>query len=166
MAGTAQIGNSTAHCLVYIEMNRLTYRKEIETLFSAGHSANQVISILHQKHGPETPSRATVYRWALEVKRGDKELVDRPRSGRPKSVVAVPNIGLVERLDGENCKVLANAVANKIGISKCSVITILSGHLNMDKMNCRWAPRVERNAENGASSELSGDYEGMERPLA
>lgn len=122
-------------------MSRQVYRKEIEILFRAGHSAEEIKVILDKKGGTRSPSRATVYRWIKEVQRGDSDLCDRPRSGGPVEVVTAVNIECVQKFVEKNAKVSLRTLSGLIGISKDSIKRILDQHLDLIKMNCRWVPK-------------------------
>lgn len=56
------------------------YRKENEALFFAGHNAEDIKSILEQKHGAKSPSFKTVFWRVHEVKWGNGDLKDSVKS--------------------------------------------------------------------------------------
>ena len=66
--------------------------------FKCGLNESQTLERLTQAFGDLAPSRATVFRWFAEFKRGRTSLKDGERSGRPTSVVTEENISAVEPL--------------------------------------------------------------------
>ena len=122
-------------------MDRLKYRREIEVLFSAGFSADEIRRQLQDRYGSSAPCRATIYNWIREVKRGDRELLDRSKSGRPPSIVTDPNIDKVQEVIASQPGISCLVISERLKIGKRSVWTILKDHLCMDKMNSRWVPK-------------------------
>ena len=57
-----------------------------------GLSASQSHDQLNDVFGDQSPSRATVFNWFAEFKRGRGSLTDAERSGRPTTVVTAENL--------------------------------------------------------------------------
>ena len=60
-----------------------------------GLSAAESLANLNAAFGDEAPSRATVFRWFAEFKRGRTSFEDEPRSGCPSTVVTGGNVDAV-----------------------------------------------------------------------
>ena len=85
-------------------------------------------------------SRATVFRWFAEFKRGRISLKDEEKSRRPTSVVTEENISAVEALIKENPRRTYKDIEGVLGVSSPSVSTILHQHLRARKISSRWVP--------------------------
>ena len=66
--------------------------------FKCGLNEWQTLERLTQAFGDLVPSRATVFHWFAEFKRGQTALKDEERSGKPTSVTTEENISAVEAL--------------------------------------------------------------------
>ena len=93
-----------------------------------------------QASGDLAPSRATVFRWFAEFKRGRTSLINEERNGRPTSVVTEENISAVEALIKEDPRRTYKDIEGALGISSSSVSTILHQHLRVRKISSRWVP--------------------------
>lgn len=137
-------------CVVYIclksssrskmELNREHFRAMIYYDFRRGLSQEQCADQLASTFGNEAPSRATVFRWFLDFKRGCHTLQDKLREGRPKSAVVPENIDAVRDLILEDRHVTYREIAACLGISSTSIHSILHEHLVVSKMCSRWIP--------------------------
>ena len=70
--------------------------------FKCGLNESQTLERLTKAFGDLAPSRATVFRWFAEFKRGRTSLKDEERSVRPTSVVTEECISAVETLIKED----------------------------------------------------------------
>jgi len=93
-------------------------------------------------YGECAPSYATVKRWAAEFHQDRNSLEDEPPSGRPSEAVCEENCHAVENTVLQNRRVSVQLIANAVGISTCSVKTILREHLLMRKVCARWVSRM------------------------
>ena len=84
-------------------------------------------------YGECAPSYATVKRWAEEFRQGRSSLEDEPRSGRPPEAVCEENCRAIENTVLQNRRVIVQLIADAVGISTGSVMTILREHLLMRK---------------------------------
>ena len=78
-----------------MELESEHFRSMILYDFKCGLNESQTLERLIQAFGDLVPSRATVFRWFAEFKRGRTSLKDEERSGRPTSIVTEENIRVV-----------------------------------------------------------------------
>ncbi|XP_074604095.1 histone-lysine N-methyltransferase SETMAR-like [Brevipalpus obovatus] len=121
-------------------MDRVIVRKQIETLYRAGHKSDEIEKILNEQYSSKSPCLRTIQKWIQRVKFGDLELKDSPRSGRPAYVICEYNIDCVRKAISSNPKFLLRNLAGQLEISKDTVRKILVHHLDLKKMNARWVP--------------------------
>lgn len=123
-----------------MELEREHFRAMILYDFKCGLNESQTLERLTQAFGDLAPSRATVFRWFGEFKRGRTSLKDEERSGRPTNVVTEENISAVEALVKEDQRLTYKDIEGALGISSPSVSTILHQHLRVRKISSRWVP--------------------------
>ena len=121
-----------------MELEREHFRAMILYDFKCGLNESQALERLTQAFGDLAPSRATVFRWFAEFKRGRTSLKDEKRSGRPTSVVTEGNISAVESLIKEDPRRTYKDTEGSPGISSPSVSTILHQHLRVRKISSLW----------------------------
>ena len=126
-----------------MELEREHFRAMILYDFKCGLNESQTLERLTQAFGYLAPSRATVFRWFAEFKRGRTSLKDEERSGRPTSVVTEENISAVEALIKEDPRRTYKDIEGALEISSPSVSSILHQHTNFFSMGAtplvRWA---------------------------
>ena len=123
------------------ENNKLKYRAIIEFLTLEGEDANNIHQRLFKVYAEEAPSRATVFRWNTEFKRGRKSLEDDPRSGRPVTVTTPEIIDSMRELLDEDRRITVESIAEQVNISIGAVHNIIHNELQMTKVTARWVPR-------------------------
>ena len=69
--------------------NHFKQKAVIEFLFKEGIAAREISDRLRNVYGESALSYPTVRRWVAEFKGGRSDIIDRPRSGRPRSGIAV-----------------------------------------------------------------------------
>ena len=123
-----------------MELNREHFRAMIFYDFRRGLNQQQCADQLASTFGDEAPSRATVFRWFSEFKRGRTSLQDEIREGRPKSVVTPENIQAVRELILQDRHVTYREIEASLGISSTRMHSILHEHLAVKKICSRWIP--------------------------
>ena len=73
--------------------------------FKSNLNQAQSLERLTQAFGDLVPSRATVFNWFVEFKRGRTSFEDEERSGRPSMAVTEDNIDAVEKMVQEDARV-------------------------------------------------------------
>ena len=99
-----------------MELESDHFRSMIWYDFKCGLNESQTLERLTQAFWDLAPSRATVFRWFAEFKRGRTSLKDEERSGRPKYVVTEENISAVEALIKEDPRRTYKDIAGALGI--------------------------------------------------
>ncbi|XP_031633838.1 histone-lysine N-methyltransferase SETMAR-like, partial [Contarinia nasturtii] len=88
---------------------------------------------LDKCYGICSPS-STIKYWFAEFRRGRTSTADAERSGRPKEAIIPEIIQQVRRMLLNDRKVKVREIAESIGISTGSVVTIMHQHLHMKKL--------------------------------
>lgn len=122
---------------MYISREQL--RNIIFYEYKSGISETQCLENLNNALGTDiSPSRATIYRWYAEFRKGRNSCIDEQRSGRPNTAVTKEIIAAVKKMIEENPKCSYSMLEHSIGIGSSSVKKILHAHLNMKKVNGQW----------------------------
>ena len=119
-----------------------TSRRELSSLFFPA------------RQGPEGNSRNSArnirgtftilcYRqnWVAQLKRGDFSTCDATRPGRPKTVTTPEIIDQIHELILEDHRILAKSTAEKLGISRERVESIIHEGLDMRNFSAKWVPK-------------------------
>lgn len=123
-----------------MELSKENFRALIFYDFKCGLNENQCMERLTLAFGDEKPSRATIYRWFAEFKRGRVTVTDEPREAKPKTAVTSDNIARVQRMITEDPHCTYSAIQTTLGIGSAAVSKILHEELRMRKIVCRWVP--------------------------
>lgn len=86
------------------------------------------------------PSRATVFRWFAQFKRGIFSLNDDERNGRPATSVTEENVLAVKKIIKEDPKVTYKQIEEVVKISSPAINEILHNRLGVRKLCSRWVP--------------------------
>ena len=89
---------STSITSARMELSRENFQVMIFYDFKVGLNENQCVERLHSAFGGEAPSRATVFRWFSEYRKGRETFCDEDRAGRPCSAVTPENIVAVQKM--------------------------------------------------------------------
>ena len=81
-----------------------------------------------------------------QFKRGDFSTCDAPRPGRLKTVTTPEIFYQIHELILEDCRISAKLIAEKLGISRERVGSIIHKGLDMRKLSANWDPKCP-NAE-------------------
>ena len=121
-----------------MELEREHFSAMILYVFKCGLKESHTLELLTQAFGDLARSRATVFRWFAEFKRGRKYLKYEERSGRPASVVTEQNISAVEILIKEDPRRTYKDIEGAPWVSSRSISTILYQHLRLRKISSLW----------------------------
>ena len=77
----------------------------------------------------------------VQFKRGDFSTCDAPRPGRPKTVTTPEIIDKIHELILEDSRISAKSIAEKLGISREWVGSIIHEDLEMRKLSAKWVPK-------------------------
>ncbi|KAL7723644.1 hypothetical protein ACLKA6_013743 [Drosophila palustris] len=88
-----------------------------------------------QPHG-----KSTICDWYSNFKRGRTSTEDSKSSGRPKEVIIPEIIRQVRQIVLTDRRVKVREIAETVGISTGSAVSILHDHLHMKKLNVKWVP--------------------------
>lgn len=123
-----------------MELTRENFRSMIYYDFRSGLTQQQSIARLVSAFGDEAPSKASVYNWFAEFKRGRSTLSHASGAGRPKTAVTQENIDAVQKLIEEDRHVTYQEIQTSLGIGGSQVHKILHEELWVRKLISRWVP--------------------------
>ena len=109
--------------------------------FLQGKAPKEIHAILKETLGEHAPSYATVKNWVPLLKRGDFSTCDAPRPGRPKKVTTQEIIDQIHELILEDRQISAKSIAERLGISRERVGSIIHEDLDMRKLSTKWVPK-------------------------
>ncbi|KAM8718673.1 hypothetical protein ACLKA7_001392 [Drosophila subpalustris] len=82
--------------------------------------------------------KSTICDWYSNFKRGRTSTEDSKRSGRPKEVIIPEIIRQVRQIVLTDRRVKVREIAETVGMSTGSAVSILHDHLHMKKLNVKW----------------------------
>ncbi|XP_052755359.1 protein GVQW3-like [Galleria mellonella] len=88
----------------------------------------------------EAWSRATVYNWFNEFKRGRTNFTDDVHEGRPSTATTEDNISVVRRMIETDKRVTYQQIRASLGIGMSQVHKIFHEHLAVKKLCAPWIP--------------------------
>lgn len=112
----------------------------IEFLITEGIVPKAISERLRTVYGDNALSYATVKRWVVHFNSGNKEITDKPRSGRPVSAATAENKARVDELIRADRRITLQNIMDDIGIAKGTVCAIIKD-LAYRKVCARWVPR-------------------------
>jgi transposase len=112
----------------------------IEFLITEGIAPKAISERLRTVYGDNALSYATVKRWVVHFNSGNKEITDKPRSGRPVSAATAENKAHVDALIRADRRITLQNIMEDIGIAKGTVCDIIKD-LAYRKVCARWVPR-------------------------
>ncbi|CAH1408195.1 unnamed protein product [Nezara viridula] len=116
-----------------LSWSKVEYRMILRYNFARGLSIDQCFEEMVPVLGEDCPHRSTISRWYREFKRGNFQLEDAPRSGRPASAVTEENINAVRKLLEEDGGVTYRQIMKSLGLNAPAIRSILRDHLHVKK---------------------------------
>ncbi|KAM8719028.1 hypothetical protein ACLKA7_011692 [Drosophila subpalustris] len=95
---------------------------------------------LDKHYGVSAPGKSTICDWYSNFKRGRTSTEDSKRSGRPKEVIIPEIIRQVRQIVLTDRTVKVREIAETVGISTGSAVSILHDYLHMKKLKVKWVP--------------------------
>ena len=121
--------------------SKVEYRTVIRFLYLKGKTGKEIHGELADVYGSSAPSYAQVKFWVGEFKRGRTTLEDEARSGRPLDATDEEMCKKVRDLLYTDRRSQVEEIAQALGISHGSVLTILHDRLGMRKLTACWVPK-------------------------
>jgi len=118
-------------------------RRELSSnfFFLQGKVLKEIHAILKGTIGEHAPSYATVKNWVVQFKRCDISTCDTPRPGRPKTVTTPEITDHIHELILEDRRISTESIAERLGISRERVGSIIYEDLDMRKLSAKWVPK-------------------------
>jgi len=117
------------------DFNNIETRAVIKFFFLQGKAAKEIHTILTETLGEHALSYATVKNWVAQFKHGNFSTCDAPRRGRPKTVTTPEIIDQIHELILEDHRISAKSIAERLGISRERVGSIIHEDLDMRKLS-------------------------------
>jgi histone-lysine N-methyltransferase SETMAR len=133
---------SVLHFFDPMENSKQALRSNIWFLWKNGKTGSEIVEEMVKVYGTHAPSKATVYNWLHHFKDGKENFEDEPRSGCPSTVITDANIERVRAQIIKDRRQTLNEVAEELGMSRSSVHRVLTDHLGMSRLVCRWVPKL------------------------
>jgi len=123
------------------DFNNMETRTVIKFFPLQGKAPKKIHVILTETLGKHASSCATVKNWVAQLKRGDFSTCDMPRPGRHKTVTAPEIIDQIHELILDDCRISDKSTAEKLGISRERVGSIIQEELDMRKLSPKLVPK-------------------------
>lgn len=114
------------------------YRSVIRFLILRHYDSQQIIAELSAAYGDETPSRATIYNWINEFKRGRTDVMDGKSTGRPVEIGDDCREKL-EQIVRADRRITKKQLAEELHVSFGTVVNMLA-ELGIRKLCSRFVP--------------------------
>lgn len=121
-------------------MQNLDQRGYIKTCVALGQKPIEIHSQLIKVYGESAYSFSAVEKRVAYHRAGGESIFDAYRSGTPITACTQANIDLVESLIEENPRISYDILEERTGLSRGSLVTIITKHLDMRKKSNRWVP--------------------------
>jgi len=121
--------------------NNIETRAVINFFFLQGKAPKEIHAILKGTLGEHAPSYAAVKNWVDQFKHGDFSTCDASRPGRTKIVTTPEVIDQIHELILGDRRISAKSIAEKLGISRDRVRSIILEDLDMRKLSAKWVPK-------------------------
>ncbi|XP_047523584.1 uncharacterized protein LOC125062015 [Pieris napi] len=125
-----------------MNLTRENFRSMIYYDFRCGLTQQQNYDRLRLAFLNEAPSRATIYSWFNEFKRGHSNLNDDPHEGRSLTATTEDIISAVRRVIQEDKRVTYQQIRASLGIGMNQVQKILHEQLGVRKLCTRRIPHT------------------------
>jgi len=138
-----------------------TWRRDLSSSFffaRQGKAPKEINAILAETLEKHAPSYATVKTLVAQFKRGDFSICVAPRPGRPKTVTIQEIIDQIQELNFEDRRISAKSTAEKLGISRERIGSIIHEDLDMRKLSAKWVPKCPNADQKRQRCQSSGQY--------
>lgn len=120
--------------------SRSEVRAILKYNFARGLSIDQCLEEIKLVLDSDCPHRTTIFRWYREFERGNFNLEDAEREGRPRTSVTEENISAVRKMLDEDRRVTYRQIEETLHLHAPAVQSILKDHLKVKKVCCLWVP--------------------------
>ena len=117
-------------------------RINIKFCVKLGKTATDTLKMLRDVYGDSSMSRIRVFEWHKQFVKGREDVEDDPKSGRPCTSTTDTNIENLRQLVRSDHRLKIHVIANKVGMDKEMVRTILVDLLGMRKVCAKMAPSL------------------------
>jgi len=104
-------------------------------------ASKEIHDILTETLGEYAPSYATAKNWVAQFKRGDFSTCEAPRPGRPKTVTTPEINDQIHDLILVDSRISVCSIAERLGISRERVGSIIHEDLDMRNISAKWVPK-------------------------
>ena len=115
-------------------------RINIKFCVRLGKTATETLKMLCNVYGDSSMSRTRFFEWRKQFVEGREDVEDDSKSGRPCTSTTDTNIEKVRQLVHSDRCITICVIANKVGMDKEAVYTILVDILGLQKVSAKMVP--------------------------
>ena len=112
-----------------------------------GWNFTQIQTSLRQVYGDWILSKSSIYHWICEFKQGRTQMVDKPRSPRPRTGRCRANIWQVENMVAQDRRISLAQMSVQSGIKATTIFRILTLDLKLVKKCAKFVPHFLQDHE-------------------
>ncbi|XP_071449362.1 protein GVQW3-like isoform X2 [Hetaerina americana] len=117
-------------------------RYAIKFCVGLGHSGTETLGLIREVFKDESMSQTAVFKWHKLFKDGRESVDDEPRAGRPSTSRTDDNVQRVREVLNSDSRLSVRMIADRIGIDKMTVHTIITENLAMRKICAKLVPKA------------------------
>ena len=117
-------------------------RYAIKFCVGLGKSGTETLGMIRQVFKDESMSQTAVFKWHKLFKSGRQSVEDEPRGGRPSTSRTDDNVQRVRDVLNSDRRLSVRMIADRVGIDKMTVHTIITEDLAMRKVCAKLVPKV------------------------
>ena len=117
-------------------------RYAIRFCVGLGNSGTETLGMIRQVFNHESMSQTAVFMWQKLCKDGRESVEDEPRAGRSSTSRTDHKVQRVREVMTSDRRLSARTIADRIGIDKMTVHTIITKNLAMRKICTKHVPKV------------------------
>jgi len=123
------------------DFDKVETRAVTKKFFLQGKLPKEIQAILRETLGEHPLSYNAVKNWVVQFKRSDFSTCAAFRPGLTNTVTTQEFIHQIHEIILEDCQISAKSVAEKLGISREWVGSIIHEDLDMRKLSAKWVPK-------------------------
>jgi transposase len=137
---------------------RTRQRAVIEFLTAEGSSPIEIHRRLRSVYGEDAIDVSSVRHWVRRFKSGEKDIGDRPRSGRPATAATKENKENVDALIRDDRRITTSELCSAIGTGKPAVMVSSSENLATVNLRKVGAENAHRRTQNSLEKNICVEY--------
>ena len=120
----------------------LDQRINLKFLVKLKKTLTESLKMLQEAYGDQAMSRARVFEWHQRFRKGEENVEDKPRSGRPSSSKTDVNVEAVRQAVRGDRRLTVRMIAEQVGIDWQTVWKIITEEIRMQKICAKMVPKL------------------------